>query len=39
MFMDAHIYDSSLEETIKILSICFTNCDNQTNIIIIFLNT
>ena len=36
--MATPIYGSSLEETIKILSMCFTNCDNQTNEITICPN-
>ena len=38
MYMAAPIHGSSLEETIKRLSRCFTNCDNQMNEIAIFLN-
>ena len=38
MYMAALIHDSTLEETIKRLSLCFTNCDNQPNEIVIFLN-
>ena len=38
MYMDAPIHGSSLEETIKRLSLCFTNCDNQPNEIVICLN-
>ena len=31
MYMAAPIHGSSLEETIKRLSLCFTNYDNHTN--------
>ena len=39
MYMAAPIHGSSLEETIKRLSLCFTNCDNQPNEIAICHNT
>ena len=38
MYIAAPIHGSSLEETIKRLSLCFTNCDNQPNEIVIYLN-
>ena len=39
MYMAAPIHGSSLEEIIRRLSLCFTNCDNQPNEIVICLNT
>jgi hypothetical protein len=39
MFMDAPFYGSFLEETTQKLSMCFTDCDNQTNEIKIYLYT